>query len=171
MELLTHLRNARGGGEPAKGDPKKITLRRKTVSELKQSTPSPGRIKAARTRKVNVEYRRKRTYAMRGELAAAETEAAKTREAEAEAARAARRRPNSRGRSRPRRPEPSRRSATPPEAVEAPVSPRQSRPRQPGAEAEAPAARPRRPAAKPESTEEKPAGRQEGQAAQEARRA
>ncbi len=88
MELLTHLRNARGSEPAREGDPKKITLRRKTVSELKQSTPSPGggRLKVARTRKVNVEYRRKRTYAMRGELVAAENEAAKGREAEAEAA-------------------------------------------------------------------------------------
>jgi translation initiation factor IF-2 len=75
MELLTHLRSAHGDDAAGKGEPKKITLRRKTVSELKQSTPAPGRVKA-KVRKVNVEYRRKRTYAMRGELAAAEGAAA-----------------------------------------------------------------------------------------------
>jgi translation initiation factor IF-2 len=68
MELLTHLRNAHGK-EGAKGEPKKITLRRKTVGELKLTTPTHGRAKP-QTRKVNVEYRRKRTYAMRGELGA-----------------------------------------------------------------------------------------------------
>ncbi|MCC6302559.1 MAG: translation initiation factor IF-2 [Gammaproteobacteria bacterium] len=67
MELLTHLRNAHGK-DSGKGEPKKITLRRKTVGELKLTTPTHGRAKA-QTRKVNVEYRRKRTYAMRGELA------------------------------------------------------------------------------------------------------
>jgi translation initiation factor IF-2 len=65
MELLTHLRATHGEG--ARGEPKKITLRRKTVGELKQSTPVPGGRLKTRTRKVNVEYRRKRTYAMRGE--------------------------------------------------------------------------------------------------------
>jgi len=67
MELLTHLRSAHGK-EGGKGEPKKITLRRKTVGELKLTTPTHGRAKP-QTRKVNVEYRRKRTYAMRGELA------------------------------------------------------------------------------------------------------
>jgi translation initiation factor IF-2 len=74
MELLTHLRGS--SADAVAGEPKKITLRRRTVSELKQSTPAPGgpagRGTKAKTRKVNVEYRRKRTYAMRGELAAAE---------------------------------------------------------------------------------------------------
>ncbi len=84
MELLTHLRGAHGGEAAGKGEPKKITLRRKTVSELKQSTPAPGpgRVKA-KVRKVNVEYRRKRTYAMRGELAAAEGAAAEATSEEA----------------------------------------------------------------------------------------
>ncbi|MBK9130987.1 MAG: translation initiation factor IF-2 [Gammaproteobacteria bacterium] len=66
MELLTHLRNSHGK-DSDKSEPKKITLRRKTVGELKLTTPTHGRAKP-QTRKVNVEYRRKRTYAMRGEL-------------------------------------------------------------------------------------------------------
>ena len=70
MELLTHLS---GSQTLARGEPKKITLRRKTVSELRQNMPAtgPGRIKP-KARKVNVEYRQKRTYAMRGDLAASE---------------------------------------------------------------------------------------------------
>ncbi|MDX9740250.1 MAG: translation initiation factor IF-2 [Gammaproteobacteria bacterium] len=70
MELLTHLS---GSQTAAQGEPKKITLRRKTVSELRQTVPAagPGRVKP-KARKVNVEYRRKRTYAMRGDLAASE---------------------------------------------------------------------------------------------------
>ena len=74
MELLTHLRSMHGK-EGAKGEPKKITLRRKTVGELKLTTPTHGRAKP-QTRKVNVEYRRKRTYAMRGELVPEGAEAA-----------------------------------------------------------------------------------------------
>src|SRR5690606_31515099 len=87
MELLTHLRSGSGAGEAGgKGEPKKITLRRKTVSELKQNMPAPGRVKA-KTRKINVEYRGKRTYAMRGDLAAVESaEAAAKAEAIAAAA-------------------------------------------------------------------------------------
>jgi translation initiation factor IF-2 len=150
MELLTHLRNVHGS-EPAKGEPKKITLRRKTVSELKQSTPAPGRIKA-RTRKINVEYRRKRTYAMRGELVAAETEAAKSREAEAAAL----------------KPEAERELKAP--AAEAPVEkPVATPPEQeavpavePTAESAAPEpAQAEAPAAKT-ATEEKPAGDKKG---------
>jgi translation initiation factor IF-2 len=70
MELLTRLS---GSQSAASGEPKKITLRRKTVSELRQNVPAtgPGRAKP-KARKVNVEYRRKRTYAMRGDLAASE---------------------------------------------------------------------------------------------------
>ncbi|MGK0320366.1 MAG: translation initiation factor IF-2, partial [Granulosicoccus sp.] len=53
LTLLTHLRESRGqAGTP--GPAKKITLKRKRVSELK--TDSSGR------RKVNVEVRSKRTY-------------------------------------------------------------------------------------------------------------
>ncbi len=74
MELLTHLRSSHGK-DSGKDESKKITLRRKTVGELKLTTPTHGRIKP-QTRKVNVEYRRKRTYAMRGEPAPGSAEPA-----------------------------------------------------------------------------------------------
>jgi translation initiation factor IF-2 len=83
MELLTHLRSMHGK-DGGKGEPKKITLRRKTVSELKLTTPTHGRAKP-QTRKVNVEYRRKRTYAMRGELAPEGAEVAAEAQPPAEA--------------------------------------------------------------------------------------
>ncbi|MBI5450651.1 MAG: translation initiation factor IF-2 [Gammaproteobacteria bacterium] len=76
MILLSHLQNSKGkvkapaGDSPAdSGDagPKKITLRRKTVSELKQTGSA-----SKATKKVNVEFRSKRTYAMRREVVADE---------------------------------------------------------------------------------------------------
>ncbi|VAW90380.1 Translation initiation factor 2 [hydrothermal vent metagenome] len=74
VELLSYLRSSHGESDaPKKREPKKITLRRKTVSELEQSS-SQGRIK--KVKKVNVEFRSKRTYAKRSELIA-EEEAAK----------------------------------------------------------------------------------------------
>ncbi len=64
LKLLAHLRKRHGksetGGDGAK--PKKITLKRRKVSELVQST-GPG--VAAKT--VNVEVRKKKTYIKRGE--------------------------------------------------------------------------------------------------------
>src|SRR3979490_1554424 len=59
-ELLTHLRRSHGHGEP-QGDaaPRKITLRRKSQSELKLASPQ------GRARTVNVEVRSKRTYVKR----------------------------------------------------------------------------------------------------------
>lgn len=70
MELLSYLRRSHGeSGELKKREPKKITLRRKTVSELEQSS-TQGRIK--KVKKVNVEFRSKRTYAKRSDLVAEE---------------------------------------------------------------------------------------------------
>jgi translation initiation factor IF-2 len=72
VELLSHLRKSHGAREiTAKGEPKKITLRRKRVSELKQSS-TQGRIK--KVKKVNVEFRSKRTYAKRSDVIAEEAE-------------------------------------------------------------------------------------------------
>jgi translation initiation factor IF-2 len=100
MELLAFLRGSHGkAGTIAKGEPKKITLRRKSVSELKQTTTMPGPggrggprggpRSTARTKKVNVEFRKKRTYAMRSDLVAEETERLKAiQAAEEEAAQA-----------------------------------------------------------------------------------
>ncbi len=61
LTLLTHLRESRGQAAPG-GASKKITLKRKRVSELK--TDASGR------KKVNVEVRGKRTYTRPGEDAA-----------------------------------------------------------------------------------------------------
>ena len=55
MELLTHLRRAHGRVEDAAA-PRKITLQRKSQSEIKLASPQ------GRARTVNVEVRRKRTY-------------------------------------------------------------------------------------------------------------
>ena len=83
-ELLTHLRRKRGQDDS--GEPKKITMRRKTVSELKVPVSSPGRAKA-RSKTVSVEFRKRKTYAKRSDL---EEEEAAKRRAEEEAAAAAR---------------------------------------------------------------------------------
>ncbi len=64
MELLTHLRRSHGRTEEsgASGGPKKITLKRRTQSEIKLAGNQ------GRARTVNVEVRRKRTYVKRDEL-------------------------------------------------------------------------------------------------------
>src|SRR3954469_18005230 len=66
LELLTHLRRSHGGSEPTKGGgaaaPRKITLARKTQSELKQASTQ------GRARMVNVEVRHKKTYIKRDVL-------------------------------------------------------------------------------------------------------
>jgi len=59
MELLGFLRNKHASDEKAATEPKKITLKRKSTSELKTTT-SQGRAKA-----VTVEVRKKRTYVKR----------------------------------------------------------------------------------------------------------
>src|SRR5690606_6372793 len=66
QRLLAHLKNAHGEGG---GEPRKITLKRKTVSKLKV----PG------SKTVNVEVRKKRTYVKRDEV---DLEAERQRELE-----------------------------------------------------------------------------------------
>ncbi len=61
LELLTHLRRSHGS-EEAGSAPRKITLRRKTQSELKLASIQ------GRARTVNVEVRQKRTYIKRDVL-------------------------------------------------------------------------------------------------------
>src|SRR5688500_15850726 len=61
LELLTHLRRSHGSGD-AGSSPRKITLKRKTQSELKLASVQ------GRARTVNVEVRRKRTYIKRDVL-------------------------------------------------------------------------------------------------------
>jgi len=72
MKLLDFLRDTHGGTAAEASEPKKITLRRKTVSELKQ-TGSTGRT-ATRGKTVNVEVRKKRTYMKRSEVVSEEAE-------------------------------------------------------------------------------------------------
>ena len=63
LELLTHLRRSHGAEDSgAPGAPRKITLRRKSQSELRLSGAQ------GRSRTVNVEVRRKRTYIKRDVL-------------------------------------------------------------------------------------------------------
>ncbi|HJP39995.1 MAG TPA: translation initiation factor IF-2 [Gammaproteobacteria bacterium] len=73
MELLTYLRRSHGRvGESTKVTPKKITLQRRSQSELRLSGTQ------GRSRMVNVEVRKKRTYVNRGAL---EDDARKEQEA------------------------------------------------------------------------------------------
>lgn len=64
LELLTHLRRSHGQSESQSADaaPRKITLKRKSQSELRLSGAQ------GRSRTVNVEVRRKRTYIKRNVL-------------------------------------------------------------------------------------------------------
>ncbi|MGH8403052.1 MAG: translation initiation factor IF-2 N-terminal domain-containing protein, partial [Gammaproteobacteria bacterium] len=57
LQLLTHLRHSHGEG--AAGEPRKITLKRRTVSEIKLSGIQ------GRAKTVSVEVRKKRTYVKR----------------------------------------------------------------------------------------------------------
>ena len=77
QKLLAHLKSLHGS-RTAQEQPRKITLKRKSVETLKTNAPS-----GAGKRTVNVEVRRKRTYVKRDEEAAAEAPAPA---AEAEAA-------------------------------------------------------------------------------------
>ncbi len=62
LELLTHLRRSHGSDDDGDAAPRKITLKRKTQSELKLASAQ------GRARTVNVEVRRKRTYIKRDVL-------------------------------------------------------------------------------------------------------
>ena len=62
LELLTHLRRAHGRKDPSASAPKKIVLQRKSQSELRLAGAQ------GRSRTVNVEVRRKRTYIKRDVL-------------------------------------------------------------------------------------------------------
>ena len=86
-ELLNYLRKKHGKNDSA--EPRKITLKRKTLSEIKVPVAAAGRGKA-RSKTVSVEFRKKRTYVKRSDIeeqkaaeAAAKAEAdAKLREEE-----------------------------------------------------------------------------------------
>ena len=64
-ELLSFLRKKHGKDEGE--GPRKITLRRKTISELKVPVASQGRLKP-RSKTVSIEFRKRRTYAKRSEI-------------------------------------------------------------------------------------------------------
>ena len=65
-QLLSFLRK-KHGKDSEDGGIRKITLRRKTVSELKVPVASQGRSKP-RSKTVSIEFRKRRTYAKRGDL-------------------------------------------------------------------------------------------------------
>jgi translation initiation factor IF-2 len=79
LELLTHLRRSHGKKDAAASSPRKITLKRKSQSELKLAAGQ------GRSRTVNVEVRRKRTYTRRDVL----EEQARKQQAELDASRQA----------------------------------------------------------------------------------
>ena len=95
-ELLGFLRRKRGKDDDF--EPKKITLKRKTVSELKVPISTQGRGKP-RSKTVSVEFRKRRTYAKRSMLeeeAAKQADAEKARRDELEAVEASPRKRHSR---------------------------------------------------------------------------
>jgi len=63
-KLLSHLRAAHGKSASDATDPRKVTLKRKSVSELR----IPGSGPRAATKTVNVEFRKRRTYVKREAL-------------------------------------------------------------------------------------------------------
>ena len=65
LQLLEHLRQSRGSKLGSANEGKKITLRRKSTSQLKVSG---GQGRTATTKTVNVEVRRKKTYVKRSDL-------------------------------------------------------------------------------------------------------
>jgi len=67
-KLLAHLRSAHGKSESDATAPRKVTLKRKSVSELRIKGSGP----RASTKTVNVEFRKRRTYVKREALADAE---------------------------------------------------------------------------------------------------
>src|SRR5215467_9509567 len=62
LELLTHLRKSHGRKDAGESAPRRITLNRKSSSELKLGSSQ------GRARTVNVEVRQKRTYIKRDVL-------------------------------------------------------------------------------------------------------
>jgi translation initiation factor IF-2 len=78
MDLLNHLRRSHGKQEaaPVEAAPRKITLKRKTTTELKQpaGTRAPRGAAPRPSKTVSVEVRRKRTYMKRDEAPAAPDE-------------------------------------------------------------------------------------------------
>ncbi|MBT7442615.1 MAG: translation initiation factor IF-2, partial [Methylococcales bacterium] len=76
QQLLDFLRKSHGKDGETENQPKKITLKRKTKSQLVQSNPSQRRSKS-----VNVEVRKKRTYVKRSEASEGNDDVLKEAEA------------------------------------------------------------------------------------------
>ncbi|MGD2081658.1 MAG: translation initiation factor IF-2 [Chromatiales bacterium] len=80
VKLLNHLRSSHGRGAGGNGgEPRKVTLKRKTTTELRQPVSTGGRASAraaaaarAASKTVSVEVRRKRTYVKRGSVTESE---------------------------------------------------------------------------------------------------
>lgn len=77
LQLLEHLRQSKGAKLGGASEGKKITLRRKSTSQLKVSG---GQGRTANTKTVNVEVRRKKTYVKRSELIEAQEQKRKEEE-------------------------------------------------------------------------------------------
>jgi len=83
VQLLNFLRGVHtaADSEPdQEREPKKITLKRKTLSELKQPVSSVSRFGQTKAKTVSVEFRKKRTYVKRSDLIAKETARKKSEE-------------------------------------------------------------------------------------------
>jgi translation initiation factor IF-2 len=63
LKLLSYLRQSHGKAQGDGGEPKRVTLQRRTVSELKQ-----GKVPGKGVKTISVEVRKKRTYVKRSEL-------------------------------------------------------------------------------------------------------
>ena len=102
-ELLSYLRRKHGKDE--KSEPRKITLKRKTISELKVPIAATSRSKA-RSKTINVEFRKRRTYVKRSvfEDEAAQRAAELEKEAALAAEEAARRKRRQKPKNRPGKP-------------------------------------------------------------------
>jgi len=80
-KLLAHLRSAHGKSESDATAPRKVTLKRKSMSELRIQGSGP----RASTKTVNVEFRKSRTYVKRDALVTEDPEREKVKQALKEA--------------------------------------------------------------------------------------
>ena len=74
MKLLDFLRDTHGGAVEKADEPRKITLKRKSVSELRQPTGQGKAATRGSGKTVNVEVRKKRTYMKRSEIVSEEAD-------------------------------------------------------------------------------------------------
>jgi translation initiation factor IF-2 len=74
MKLLDFLRDTHGGAVEKSDEPRKITLKRKSVSELRQPAAQGKSAGRGSSKTVNVEVRKKRTYMKRSEIVSDEAD-------------------------------------------------------------------------------------------------